>query len=421
MRPAEVDASALAVVIGRLPGEFGTRDVSEAAEMMAAHPGADGDSGFHAVVGRRLSADRLELGIVEASKSGKRGSTWHKKQEGLPEGAVRAASHESEAPIARSRRPPTPAALASGLPAWNDVSLQVLSDSPRMARYRLLQSWYREVVLGAPPAPVRGRLVGSMLGVAAVSERPGLNFLNDAAVAHARSRIAAASRERLTLSAPRLLHNMLSSMPMCFNIFGALGSDGGFLELFRRCFDPEVVSIDAPICEWNPSRSRHPLGDRTAFDALVTYRAADGTRRFIGFETKYTEPFSQKEYTSVRYTDTAASCSWFNDPAAACATLRTSSTNQLWRNLLLAAGLEIGGMGEGSVVVVCAADDPAARTAVMAVGGTLREADRRIHMVTLEDLIAAASQVGGRTASWGERFAERYLDPQRLQPRRLPR
>jgi len=245
--------------------------------------------------------------------------------------------------------------------------------------------------------------------------------LNDAAAVHARARIAATSSERLTLSAPRLLHNMLSSMPMCFNIFGALGGDGSFLELFRRCFDPEAASIDPATCEWNPSRSNHPLGDRTAFDALVTYRTADGTRRFIGFETKYTEPFSQREYTNDRYTATAAGCSWFDDPAVACATLRASSTNQRWRNLLLAAGLEVGGMGDGAVVVVCAADDPAAGAGVTAVGGTLREADRRIRMVTLEDLTAAASQVGGGPARWGELFAERYMDPQRLQPQRPPR
>lgn len=417
MRLADIDAGAVATVVARLPDDFRTRDVSEAEEMLAAHPGAHGDSGFHALVGRRLSTDRLELGIVEATKGGDRGSTWHKVQAAGSDIATAAAYPKFEA--TPSMRPP--AAAVGEPPAWDDPALQVRSDSPRTARYRLLQSWYREVVLDAPPAPVRGRLVGSMLDVGAVRERPGLNFLNDAALAHARARIAATSSERLTLSAPRLLHNMLSSMPMCFNIFGALGGDGGFLELFRRCFDPDAVSIDAPICEWNPSRSEHPLGDGTAFDALVTYRTAEGTSRFIGFETKYTEPFSEKEYTNDRYTATTAACSWFEDPGAACATLRASSTNQLWRNLLLAAGLDLAGMGEGAVVVVSAADDPAARAAVTAVGVTLREADRRLRMVTLEDLVAAASQVGGGPASWGERFAQRYLDPQRLQPRRLPR
>jgi len=163
MRLAEIDANAVAAVVARLPGEFRTKDVSEAEEMFATHPVADLGPGFPALVGRWLSTDRLELGIVEATKGGRRGSTWQKKQAARPDVAVPAPSHGAEVSTSRSRRPPDADALMGELPAWDAQSLQVRSDSPRTARYRLLQSWYREVVLGVPPAKVRGRLVGSML------------------------------------------------------------------------------------------------------------------------------------------------------------------------------------------------------------------------------------------------------------------
>ena len=168
------DADAVAAVVARLPGTFHTKDVSEAEEVVAAHPGAGHDSAFPGLVGRRLSTDRVKLGIVEAGKSGKRGTRWHKQQPAQLEAPVLAAPHGPAATPLEAR---VPRAGAVGALPWDDTSLAVGSDSPRKARYRLLQSWYREVVLSVPPGFFRGRLVGSRLDVAAVRERPGLNFL----------------------------------------------------------------------------------------------------------------------------------------------------------------------------------------------------------------------------------------------------
>ena len=65
--------------------------------------------------------------------------------------------------------------------SWSDPRLSVASDSRRTARYRLLQSWYREQVLNAEYGDYRvnggTRPLGSLLALDDVVERPGLNFL----------------------------------------------------------------------------------------------------------------------------------------------------------------------------------------------------------------------------------------------------
>lgn len=85
------------------------------------------------------------------------------------------------------------------VPTWDDPSLQVLSDSVRTARYRLLQSWYREAVLGARPGSYKprghpARACGSLLHADDVAERPGLNFLDERVAACAAARAVEVQR-----------------------------------------------------------------------------------------------------------------------------------------------------------------------------------------------------------------------------------
>lgn len=100
-----------------------------------------------------------------------------------------------------------------------------------------------------------------------------------------------------TLDVDRLHHNMLSSMPMCFNLFGMLCTmPDGQLPLVRACFDATAEAVEMIECEWVPEHPASTLSDRTAFDAAIVTRRSDGSRHLIAIETKYTEPFSQTRY-----------------------------------------------------------------------------------------------------------------------------
>src|SRR4051794_2672800 len=130
----------------------------------------------------------------------------------------------------------------------------------------------------------------------------------------------------------------MSSQPLCFNIFGQLAAQP---ESAAR------VRCPSPSRGPSPCRSRgsmrfsssmhlqlpgRRLGDKTSFDVRAIHAPGRG---FLGVATKYTEPFSAPEYESEAYLQaTNDPEGWFSSGAADIA--KETSTNQLWRNCLLA-------------------------------------------------------------------------------------
>lgn len=201
---------------------------------------------------------------------------------------------------------------------WNDEALFV-SEDHRRRLYRRLQSRYRQERLDAPygwtkpraattqrPA-VLARPVGSLLDPKWGSEHPAANFLApsecaELILAYVNTRENDVLKSGGSLDPVRLRTNMLSSMPRCFNLFAPLRAQpAAALDLLRRGFGVDAVEliqiadIDGIECEWAPPPSAG-IGDRTAFDAVVSYRDGLGQRCILGVETKYTETFSTTEY-----------------------------------------------------------------------------------------------------------------------------
>lgn len=297
--------------------------------------------------------------------------------------------------------------VAGDVLPWDDPRLLISSDSARTARYRALQSWYRQERLGlAPGHDRRGRPIASMLPVGAVIEQPGLNFITPEAVDYAAQRAGEVLRAGGTLDEDRLRRNMLSSMPMCFNIFGSLREQPELPALLSEVFALDIASIENAECEWAPDRTAH-LNDRTAFDGFVVYRDPGGRRCFLAIETKYTEPFSQKEYDSSLYRQVTASSGYFREGASDH--LIGRATNQMWRMTMLAASmLHSDGFDYGSVAVLSLADDRHARAAVEGVRAQVVNEDF-VKFASLEDLVEAAKRLDG-LRGWASGFAARYLD-----------
>jgi len=114
----------------------------------------------------------------------------------------------------------------------------------------------------------------------------GANFLTVAARAAVEHRLTN-SQPHETLDERRLWTDLLSSMPMCFNLFGDAWAD----KASGRALD--ALGIQAKLVdvrfEWSPGRrNRTFLNNRTAFDVAFLVENADGLG-VIGIETKYHE------------------------------------------------------------------------------------------------------------------------------------
>ena len=117
-----------------------------------------------------------------------------------------------------------------------------------------------------------------------------------------------------TLNEDRLRRNMLSSMPLCFDLFGFLRRYPHVAaRVLGNAFHLPIAKILVIEVESKPCDA---LEDRTAFHACVRYRRPDGQEGFVGVETKYTEPFSQKEYCTEPYLRLSSNLTVFRAEAA---------------------------------------------------------------------------------------------------------
>ncbi|MCA1693672.1 MAG: hypothetical protein LC749_02510 [Actinobacteria bacterium] len=183
---------------------------------------------------------------------------------------------------------------------WDDTDWAEPGDTPWRKRLRRHQSWYRDKVLGLPPGTIPShdgspRPVASRLPAWAVTEDPTLNFLaNEEIYEVVLDRLAQKNWGGI-VEPHRLHHSLLSSQPLCFNLFAVL-SEYGRDELavaLSTALRLNVRSILDVRIEYRP---RFDDGFRTgsAFDAFIDYET-DQDRGFLGIETKYAEDLSAQK------------------------------------------------------------------------------------------------------------------------------
>lgn len=135
---------------------------------------------------------------------------------------------------------------------------------------------------------------GSRLAPAGPRDEDFRNFLASEtirrAVAHRSSFMAKQSEPGQQFKEDRLRYDLLSSMPMCFNLFGELHGDPTRLS----AVGDELIHSSLPGLsvkfEHSPRRqSAEFTNDGTAFDVALYLGASDGDQSIVGIETKYHE------------------------------------------------------------------------------------------------------------------------------------
>lgn len=118
----------------------------------------------------------------------------------------------------------------------------------------------------------------------------GRNFLTESIHRTVKAWIAEGGR----VEPFRCRHNMPSSQPMCFNLFGPLVDRPDLAAAFVSTVTGRTVEVEpgGVIIEDSPGH----LGDRTDLDASIRYITSDGEAGVLSIETKLTEEFSPKVY-----------------------------------------------------------------------------------------------------------------------------
>lgn len=300
-------------------------------------------------------------------------------------------------------------------PTAIELGPQHAGDDDFTRRMRFHQSWYRAVVLGldygvGPRASSKNRY-GNMLTPA--DGNAGRNFLTPQIFDGVQQRLAEPAGG---VEEYRVKHNMLSSQPMCFNLFGPLIDDLDLAtRLVRGVWRPlgkRVKRVTGIRIEWAPAPRGEFLDDRTAFDAFIEYECDSGGRGFVGIETKLTEPFSQKHDDKPTYRRWMTPDSPWR-PDAADEVDRVEH-NQLWRDHLLAWSMlrhPRSPYEEGSLAVVSHPED---RRCTDVLGGyrALLQDDATLDAIGLDAIVGKWRELLGE-GSWLDAFHVRYLDLQR--------
>lgn len=265
-------------------------------------------------------------------------------------------------------------------------------------RMRVHQGWWRMAVLGEEQGENPSGRKGSVCNTIYDGD-PKRNFISDGSY----EAFVQTKEERKEIATgmfieKRLLTNLLSSQPLCFNFFGELKINTTLAVKVLHCWLPDADTVEWVKFEFAPDANY--TGDNSAFDIAISYRNTDGHRGLLGLECKYTDDFStsgnpkKKEYRQVyegnRHIFLREYEEYFHKKYV-----------QLFRNELMAQALL--GHHEYDIVTTglfCHHADDAALSTARAFQGMLGDGQNSFRIITYRDFITSLQQLD---LEWKER------------------
>lgn len=256
---------------------------------------------------------------------------------------------------------------------------------------------------------VGATLVGSRLELA-FAKASAANFITPAARSAAHDRLANPESHQL-LDEDRLWADLLSSMPLCFNLFGELHGDNACVRNAVRAWWP-----GAPEGTWRVRFEHSPgrrdieyLGNKSAFDAAFVIESPNRSA-IIGVETKYHEHAKRepppRTAALARYIEVTERSEAFVDDWQA----RVIGTDlqQIWLDHLLVLSMMQHPRQQcawGRFVLVYPAANPSFTRAAAEYRAVLKVGDT-FEARTIESLLMAPNVLSAETVA---AFRERYI------------
>ncbi len=300
-----------------------------------------------------------------------------------------------------------------------NYQVQDVSDSRFRACARLLQSMWREdqrLPVGNHRQPGdRDRCLGSRLDMD--SAMSGRNFLTSKIARLAKYETVYREAGAM-IEEERLWHNLLSSQPLCFNLFGDMKLDLSMATRFwSRLFPEHMAEVKEIHFEHSPGRGDEAyIADHTAFDVLVAGINRQGLRSFVAIEVKYSESMNEPPATPrPRYEEVSEASGLFKNPEHSA--LRSAPIQQLWReHMLCQTMLDNGLYKSGLFLVVHPAKNEDCSRAIASYREHLQEpggGSPAFAALTLEDCLQGLREIG--QAQLADALFARYLDFGRIE------
>jgi hypothetical protein len=310
---------------------------------------------------------------------------------------------------------------------------QSFGDNLFTRKARLLQSYYRveklkEKEFGIGPnensvykikdakgKPTREEAPSYHGNMLVNGDKSGSNFLSTDIFDYVKYRLQFLKKGE-TINAYRIFNNMLSSQPMCFNLFYPLKElfEKEYKvanKVFKACFPSlKIDKILAVEIEYLPYPVSEYLNDRTAFDAMLIYKTASGERNILAIETKYVEKLGTNPSSDLsKQIDLVKNGTLFNEVGK---NEVLNGFSQLGRNFLLAEKFRMENrLDKAYAVVIAPKENASSQTEITDFQGNMNpEFHDRLFYISLQDFIKRINNKPSKAIkNWIELFEKRYL------------
>jgi hypothetical protein len=253
----------------------------------------------------------------------------------------------------------------------------------------------------------RRRKLGSRLDNFGIEN--GLNIVDDQVRRLTRREIW--YRERgAAMDEHRVWSNLLSSMPLAFNVFGMLKTNRQLAQETLSYLFPDIRGTISHIAfEHSPGRGDECfIGDGSAFDVFISIRHEDGRKIFLGIEVKFSETLTEPAARHRELYDIVSRDSglYLNPDAPE---LRNTPLEQMWRMHMLSQQLIRNGLYDDGYFILCA---PSLNDDVQGAAKRYRshlgvgEHLAGFVNLTLEHLIETMREAGADTSALEDRYCD---------------
>lgn len=297
-------------------------------------------------------------------------------------------------------------------------------------RAAILQSWYRVSInekcgLGSKNI-VKGKDLNGKSILESVQQEYGhlvkggetrnINFFFQETYKYAKYRVEHKKPDE-TIKADRLFNNLLSSMPMAFNLFHPLilikqKYPDALNEMIQNVFpNYPIHNVTEVLIEFIPLPIDRYTEDRSAMDAAILFQDSEGNDYLISIETKYIDQLGKnKAKENALKLETAINSGLFNPDGID--TISKGCT-QIYRNFLLAEKYRIVHCLRDSYSIILApADHPTTDSEVASLHENLiPEFQYKLHKYSLEDFVESLKPgCPEEYKNWLNWYYDRYLN-----------